>query len=86
MLRIRQTCTNISQLRRRPNTRLNNGIFNRSAAGAQTHLKPYARVTQLKKPIVARSTPASRNHTDKLEKTNKIGNPAEKPKKNKRMT
>jgi hypothetical protein len=37
--------------------------------------------TQLKKPITDRVTPVSRNHAERVEKTNKNGRPAEKPRK-----
>jgi hypothetical protein len=37
---------------------------------------------QLKKPIVVRVTPASVSHAVNVEKTNKKGRPAEKPKNN----
>ena len=86
MLATKPTCTTRSQLRLLPINRVRTGTSTLSAAGAQAHLKAYAKDTQLKKPIVARSTPASRSHTDKLENTNKIGKPEAKPRKNNRIT
>ena len=41
-------CDSSSQLRRRPSQRVSSGIGNRSTSGAHTHLKPWARPTQLR--------------------------------------
>ena len=41
-------CDSSSQLRRRPNAFVSNGIGRRSTSGAHTHLKPYASPTQLR--------------------------------------
>ena len=73
------SCANNNQLRRRPNQRFNNGMGNRSTNGAHTHLKPYAKPTQVKKPTVLRSIPASRKRKLNVPSTNNKGNPAEKP-------
>tara|TARA_B100001989_G_C24463513_1_gene425417 strand:- start:786 stop:953 length:168 start_codon:yes stop_codon:yes gene_type:complete len=44
-------------------------------------LKAYAKPAQLNKVIVLLSMPALDNQTDRVEKTNNIGNPEEKPNK-----
>ena len=41
---------------------------------------------QLKKPMVDKASPASRNQADKVENTSKNGNPAENPRKHMAMT
>ena len=41
---------------------------------------------QLKKPMVDRASPESRNHADRVENTSRNGNPAEKPSKLMAMT
>ena len=46
------------------------------------YLKAYAKPAQLNRVIVLRSIPALDNQTDKVENTNNIGNPEEKPNKN----
>ncbi len=77
-------CDTSSQLRRRPSRRVSTGIGMRSTSGDQTHLKPYASPTQLKKPIVVRSMPASRSQKLRVPKTSNRGRPAEKPRDNMR--
>ena len=72
-------CASSSQLRRRPSSRYRPGRGRRSTSGDQTHLKAYARPTQLMKPIVARSIPALRSQNDKVPITSKNGSPALKP-------
>ena len=72
--------TNKSQLRLWPNF-LNTGRLNLSIIGDQRYLKAYAKPAQLKRVIVLLSTPALDNQTDKVENTNNIGNPEEKPNK-----
>ena len=54
---------------------------NRSTSGDQTHLNPYASATQLMKPMVERSTPASRNHKESVPNTSSRGRPEENPRK-----
>ena len=72
-------CDSSSQLRRRPNRRVSSGMGKRSTSGAQHHLKPYARPTHDKYPIVERLTPASRNQKLSVPSTRSSGNPAENP-------
>jgi hypothetical protein len=55
-------------------------------SGAQTNLKEYPKAAQLKNVTVARSTPASRNQADRVEKINKIGIPAENPRSSMEIT
>ena len=78
--RIIKICTNNSQLRLCPNF-LKIGKLNLSIIGDQRYLKAYAKPAQLKRVIVLLSIPALDNQTDKVENTNNIGNPEEKPNK-----
>ena len=79
--KIMQLWATINHARRRPSMRVRKGNGNMSIIGAQRNLKEYPNAAQLKKVTAARSTPASRNHTDRVEKINKIGIPAENPRK-----
>ena len=72
--------TNKSQLRLCPNF-LKIGKLNLSIIGDQRYLKAYAKPAQLNRVIVLRSIPALDHQTDKVENTNNIGNPDEKPNK-----
>jgi hypothetical protein len=56
------------------------GKLNLSIIGDHRYLNAYANPAQLNKVTVLLSIPAFINHTDKVEKTNKIGRPEEKPK------
>ena len=78
--RIIKIWTNKSQLRLCPNF-WNIGKLNLSIIGDQRYLKAYAKPAQLNKVIVLLSMPALDNQTDRVEKTNNIGNPEEKPNK-----
>ena len=78
--KIIKSWTNKSQLRLCPNF-LNIGKLNLSIIGDQRYLKAYAKPAQLNKVIVLLSTPALDNQTDKVENTNNIGKPEEKPNK-----
>jgi hypothetical protein len=71
----------INHARRRPRVRERKGNGNISIIGAQRNLKEYPKAAQLKKVTADLSTPASRNQTDKVENINKIGIPAENPRK-----
>jgi hypothetical protein len=73
-------CANISQLRLRPSNLVIKGSESRSTKGAHIHLKPYTNPTQLRKPIVLRSIPASRKRKLKVPNTSNNGRPAENPK------
>ena len=75
-----ESCANNIQLRLRPRIRVRIGIGIRSTKGDHTHLKPYASATQLIKPIVLLSIPASLSQNDNPEKTSMRGSPDEKPK------
>ena len=75
-------CATISQLLRWPNNLLIKGKGIRSTTGAQNTLIEYIMPIQLKKRIVVRLTSESLDQADRVEKTNKKGRPAEKPKKN----
>ena len=79
--RIIKIWTNKSQLRLCPNF-LKIGKLNLSIIGAHKYLNAYAKPAQLNKVIVLLSIPALDNQTDKVENTNNIGNPEEKPNKN----
>ena len=68
-----------SQLRLRPKSGVSSGIGIRSTSGDQAHLKAYTSPTQLKNPMVARSTPASRSQKLSVPNTKSRGSPAEKP-------
>ena len=68
-----------SQARRRPSAAVSQGIGSRSTSGAHTNLKEKPIAAQLKNVIVARSTPASRNHTDSVPNMSSSGSPAENP-------
>ena len=72
-------CASSSQPRRRPSKVVSGGSGSRSTSGAHTHLNAYARPTQLRKPMVARSMPASRKRKLSVPRTSSSGNPAEKP-------
>ena len=78
--RIIKIWTNKSQLRLCPNF-LKIGKLNLSIIGDQRYLKAYAKPAQLNRVIVLLSIPALDNQTDKVENTNNIGNPEEKPNK-----
>jgi len=78
-------CAKISQLRLRPSSLVIKGKDSLSTKGAHTHLKPYTNPTQLKKPIVLRSIPASRKRKLKVPNTSNNGKPAENPKKSMRQ-
>ena len=80
MAQIIKSCAIKSHARRRPNNLVSTGTGNSSTKGAQTNLNEYPRAAQLKKVTALLSIPASPNHKDKLEKINRIGIPAEKPK------
>ena len=54
--------------------------------GAHTNLKEYPRAAQLKNVTAARSTPASRNQAERVEKIRRMGIPAENPRNNMVMT
>ena len=73
------SCDSSSQLRRLPISCVRPGRGTRSTSGAHTHLKPYARPTQLRWPMVLRSTPASRRRKLSVPSTSKSGRPAAKP-------
>jgi len=74
-------CDSNIQLRRLPNALVKNGIGNLSTNGAQTNLNEYPKAAQLKNVTEDLLTPASRSHKPNDEKINKIGTPAEKPRK-----
>ena len=77
-------CASNNQLRRLPSSGVNSGKGKRSTKGAHAHLKPYASPTQLRKPMVERSIPASRSRKLSVPNTSKSGKPAENPKTNMR--
>ena len=57
------------------------GMLTLSTKGDHKNLKAYAKPAQLNSVTVLLSTPALVNQTDKVENTNNIGNPEEKPNK-----
>ena len=74
-------CEKSSQLLRCPNF-LKNGILKLSTSGDHKYLKAYANPAQLNNVTVLLLIPALCSQTDRVEKTNKIGNPEENPKNN----
>ena len=82
MATIISTCANSNHERLRPNILVRMGMGKASTKGAQTNLNEYPKAAQLNMVTAVLSTPASPNHKDRLEKINRIGIPAEKPKKN----
>ena len=78
--KIIKSWTNKSQLLLWPNF-LKIGKLNLSIIGDHKYLNAYAKPAQLNKVIVLLSIPALDNQTDKVENTNNIGKPEEKPNK-----
>ena len=72
-------CEKRSQLLRRPSFS-KNGILKLSTSGDHKYLKAYENPAQLNSVTVLQFRPALCSHTDKVEKTNKIGSPDENPK------
>lgn len=81
MAQIINICAINNHARRRPSIFVKNGTGSSSMSGAHTNLNEYPNAAQLKKVTALFEIPASPNHNERLEKINRIGIPAEKPKK-----
>ena len=79
---ISRNCDSTSQPRRRPSSRDSTGTLRASTSGAHRNFSVYGVPTRVSRPMVPRSTPASRSQICTVEPDSASGSPAEKPRNN----